>query len=473
MKISVIGAGYLGTVHAATLAHFGHHVIALDTDVDRIKLLAEGTAPFHEPGLAELLAEGLDGGRLAFTTDPSRLADADVHFLCVGTPRSKTANDTDLTYLDSAVASLVPWLRPDALVVGKSTVPVGTAAAIARRLAPSGAGLAWNPEFLRQGTAVQDSLRPDRLVYGVPGGAAGDAAKAKLDDVYAPLLLCETPRLVSNLATAELAKVSANAFLALKLSYINAVGELCDEVGADVVQLAQALGHDGRIGASYLQAGAGFGGGCLPKDLRAFRAQAQKRGIDALDELLSVVDGINADARFRLAEKAVELCGGSVAGRRITVLGAAFKPHTDDIRDSPALDVATQLAAQGAQVCVTDPQAVGNAWLAHPQLSFDPDAAAALEGAEVVLLLTAWPEYLALDPASAARLVQRPIMVDGRNALDARAWRQAGWEFHGTGRGDGRGSKVGGETGHGWDELGGRGAAPGGGKQSAALRPVV
>ncbi|AIY00658.1 UDP-glucose 6-dehydrogenase [Arthrobacter sp. PAMC 25486] len=418
MKISVIGAGYLGTVHAATLAHFGHQVVGLDTDPARVELLAAGTAPFHEPGLAELLQEGHDGGRLTFTTDPARLADAEVHFLCVGTPQSKTANDTDLSFLDAAVTALAPQLRPDALVVGKSTVPVGTAADIARRLAPSGATVAWNPEFLRQGTAVQDSLHPDRLVYGVTDGAAGIGAAAMLDAVYAPLLVRETPRLITNLATAELAKVSANAFLAMKLSYINAVGELCDQVGADVVQLAEALGHDGRIGGSYLQAGAGFGGGCLPKDLRAFRAQAQKCGMDALDELLSVVDGINADARFRLAEAALRLCGGSVKGRRITVLGAAFKPHTDDIRDSPALDVATQLAAQGALVTVTDPQAVGNAWLQHPQLNFDADVDAALGGAELVLLLTHWPQYVALDPVRAAAIVRRPVMLDGRNVLD-------------------------------------------------------
>ncbi|MGP9501741.1 UDP-glucose dehydrogenase family protein [Specibacter sp. AOP5-B1-6] len=435
MKISVIGAGYLGTVHAATLAHMGHEVIGLDTDATRIAQLAAGTAPFHEPGLAEMLQEGHNGGRLTFTTDPADVADAQIHFLCVGTPQSKTANDSDLSFLRSAIESLLPHLRSDALVVGKSTVPVGTAGVVESMISATGAVLAWNPEFLRQGTAVKDSLVPDRLVYGVADGERGATAAALLDAVYAPLLARATPKVVTNFATAELIKVSANAFLALKLSYINAVGEFCEKAGADVVQLAQALGHDDRIGGKYFHAGVGFGGGCLPKDLRSFRAQAQSHGVDALDEMFSLVDGINADARYRTAETAVRLCGGSVAGRRITILGASFKPHTDDIRDSPALDVAAQLAAQGAQVTVSDPQAADTAWLQFPQLAFDSDVDTALHGAELVLLLTHWPEFTSLDPAKTAALVQRPVIIDGRNALDAAAWQAAGWDCHGIGRG--------------------------------------
>lgn len=432
MKISVIGAGYLGTVHAATLAHLGHDVVGLDTDTTRITLLADGQAPFHEPGLAELLREGRDAGRLAFTADPSSLADADVHFLCVGTPQSKTTNDSDLSFLLAAVTTLLPRLRPGALVVGKSTVPVGTAAMVADMVAATGAQVVWNPEFLRQGTAVQDSLAPDRLVYGVAGGRGSSQACAVLDAVYSKLP-AGTPRVVTNFATAELIKISANAFLALKLSYINAVAEFCEQAGADVVQLAQALGHDERIGGKYFAAGVGFGGGCLPKDLRSFRAQAQQHGIESLEELLSLVDGINADARYRAAEQAIGLCGGSVKGRHITVLGAAFKPHTDDIRDSPALDVAGQLAAQGALVTVTDPEAAG-AWLQHPQLEFQNDIDAALSGAELVILLTPWPQFTALDPAHAGKLVSRRVVLDGRNALDPVAWRAAGWALHGMGR---------------------------------------
>lgn len=434
MKISVIGAGYLGTVHAATLAAMGHQVIGLDTDAARIEQLAAGVAPFHEPGLVELLKEGHDGGRLTFTTDPALLAEAEVHFLCVGTPQSKTGNESDLSFLLSAVTALRPYLHPGAVVVGKSTVPVGTAAHIQELLVGTGAVLAWNPEFLRQGTAVQDSLVPDRLVYGAQDGTAGAKGAAALDAVYAPLLDRGTPRIITNFATAELIKVSANAFLALKLSYINAVGEFCEKAGADVVQLAQALGHDDRIGGKYFQAGVGFGGGCLPKDLRSFRAQAQAHGVESLDEMFSLVDGVNADARYRVAETAVRLLGGDVKGRAITVLGASFKPHTDDIRDSPALDVACQLANQGATVRVSDPQAVETAWLQYPQLTFESRVETALEGADLVLLLTPWPEFLALDPARTAALVQRPVMLDGRNALDGAAWHAAGWEYHGVGR---------------------------------------
>jgi UDPglucose 6-dehydrogenase len=429
VKISVIGCGYLGAVHAATLASMGHHVVGLDNDPTRVARLAGGSAPFHEPGLEGLLRDGLDAGRLEFTLDPARLAVADVHFLCVGTPQSKTANAADLSQLLDAVAALRPHVRPGSLVVGKSTVPVGTADAVAGYLAGTGAELAWNPEFLRQGTAVQDSLLPDRLVYGV----AGDGPVSVLDAVYAAVLERGTPRVVTDYATAELIKVAANAFLALKLSFINAVGEFCEEAGADVVQLSQALGHDARIGGRYLQAGAGFGGGCLPKDLRSFRSQAQQRGVESLDELLSLVDGINADARFRAAERAVRLCGGSVEGRRITILGAAFKPGTDDIRDSPALDVALQLAGQGAVVTVTDPRALANAMLQCPQLGYESDPLDALRGAELAVLLTEWPEFTGLDPVAAACVVDRPVVLDGRNALDADAWRRAGWDYCGMG----------------------------------------
>ncbi|RAN79746.1 UDP-glucose 6-dehydrogenase [Bacillus sp. SRB_336] len=434
MKISVVGCGYLGAVHAAALAFLGHDVVGLDTDAGKVALLARGESPFHEPGLPALLADGHRSGRLSFTADPGSLAGAQVHFICVGTPQAKTGSDADLGQLRQAVAALRRHLAPGSLVVGKSTVPVGTAAAVESLLAGTGAALAWNPEFLRQGTAVADSLAPDRIVYGLPQGEGRELAEAMLDAVYAPLLERGTPRVATNYATAELIKVAANAFLALKLSYLNAVGEFCEQAGADVVQLSEALGHDARIGGRYLQAGVGFGGGCLPKDLRSFRAQAQERGVESLDELLSLVDGINADARYRAAETAVRMCGGQVAGRHITVLGAAFKPHTDDTRDSPALDIALQLAAQGARVTVCDPQAAGQAWLQHPQLAFQADTLEALRGAELTMLLTEWPEFTALDPAEVAGVVARASILDGRNALDAHAWRAAGWDYCGIGR---------------------------------------
>ncbi|MGA7206461.1 MAG: UDP-glucose/GDP-mannose dehydrogenase family protein [Specibacter sp.] len=434
MKISVVGCGYLGAVHAAALASLGHEVVGLDTDAAKVAQLARGMAPFHEPGLPGLLQSGHDSGRLTFTSEPGRLAGARVHFICVGTPQAKTGNGADLDQLHQAVKTLRPHLAADSLVVGKSTVPVGTAAGVEELLDGTGAALAWNPEFLRQGTAVADSLMPDRLVYGLPGGDGGKDAGQMLDAVYRPLLERGTPRIATDYATAELIKVAANAFLAVKLSYINAVGEFCEQAGADVVELSAALGLDARIGGRYLQAGVGFGGGCLPKDLRSFRVQAQERGVESLDELLSVVDGINADARYRAAEAALHMCGGTVAGRRITVLGAAFKPHTDDTRDSPALEIALALASQGAKVTVSDPQAVGSAWLQYPQLDFHPDPMEALAGAELTMLLTEWPEFTALDPAAVAAVVRRTAVLDGRNALDANAWRAAGWDYRGIGR---------------------------------------
>ncbi|WP_427017678.1 UDP-glucose dehydrogenase family protein [Pseudarthrobacter sp. P1] len=435
MKITVIGCGYLGAVHAATLASLGHHVTGIDVDARKIDHLSRGFSPFFEPGLEELLHAGRREGTLKFTALYEGIDDADVHFLCVGTPQSKTDDRADLAHLMAAAGALAPHLRPGAVVAGKSTVPVGTTAKLADLFAGTGVELALNPEFLRQGTAVKDSLAPDRLVYGVAEGAGGQRAVDVLDGVYAPLLAAGTPRLVTSPATAELIKSSANAFLALKLSYINALAELCDATGADVEELAQAMGLDERIGATYLGAGVGFGGGCLPKDLRSFRAQAQELGVDSVAGLMALADGINTDARHRTVEAARRLCGGVLGGRRITVLGAAFKPGTDDIRDSPALDIASRLAARGADVVVTDPRAINNAWLQYPQLCFEPNTMAALNGAELVLLLTEWNEYLRLDPASVAAVVSRTVLLDGRNALDGGTWRAAGWDYRGIGRG--------------------------------------
>jgi UDPglucose 6-dehydrogenase len=435
MKISVIGCGYLGAVHAATLATMGHTVVGIDTDADKAARLARATAPFFEPGLEELLAEGRATGRLSFSTDMALAADCDVHFLCVGTPQAKTSGVADLGYLESAARAVGRHAKAGAAVVGKSTVPVGTVHRVREWLGRADLELAWNPEFLRQGTAVKDSLVPDRLVYGVADDAGGQRAARTLDTVYAPLLEAGVPRIVCGYATAELIKSAANAYLATKLSYINAMAELCDAAGADVTQLSAAMGLDPRIGQRYLAAGLGFGGGCLPKDIRSFRAQAQELGVDSVDAWMGLVDGVNEGQRGRVAALAADLCGGDVAGRRVAVLGAAFKPDTDDIRDSPALDVAVRLAAAGAHVVVTDPKAINNAWLRFPQLEFEPSPAAALDGAELVLLLTEWPEFRAIDPAEAASRVRRAVMLDARNVLDAAAWRDAGWELRGLGTG--------------------------------------
>ncbi|MHA7281564.1 UDP-glucose dehydrogenase family protein [Arthrobacter sp. TMS2-4] len=435
MRISVIGCGYLGTVHAAALSSLGHVVTGVDTDQGKIDQLSRGGAPFFEPGLTRLLDAGRRAGTLGFTSAFADVADCEVHFLCVGTPQQKTSHHADVTHVLSAVDALTEHLREGSVIVGKSTVPAGTSAALLRLLAGTGADLAWNPEFLRQGTAVNDSLQPDRLVYGVPDGNAGVRASAVLDEIYAPLLEDGVPRLITDVTTAELAKSAANAFLALKLSYMNGIAELCVAVGADVSALAETLGMDSRIGGKYLGAGAGFGGGCLPKDLRSLRAQAQDAGTPSLATLLGLVDDMNAEARQRIHDAATEMCGGDLTARRITVLGAAFKPHTDDVRDSPSIDIALRLATSGARVTITDPQAVGNAWLNYPQLHFEADPLQALRGAELTLLLTEWPEFSALDPTDAASVVSRTTILDGRNALPADIWRSAGWHYRGIGRG--------------------------------------
>ncbi len=448
MKISVIGCGYLGAVHAATLASMGHSVVGIDVDAAKVAQLDRGAAPFYEPGLDELLRDGRANGRLTFSTHFADAAGAELHFLCVGTPQSKTSDGADLSYLVSATEALLPFLAPGAAVVGKSTVPVGTVDMLRGVLAGRpDVLLGWNPEFLRQGTAVKDTLVPDRLVYGVPGGAdpatqsngarpgsAGAAVTAALDTVYAPLLSAGIPRIICNFATAELIKSASNAYLATKLSFINAMAELCEASGADVTELGEAMGLDPRIGGRYLHAGLGFGGGCLPKDIRSLRVQAAALGVDSVDAWMATVDGINRGQRSRTVEAARELCGGQLGGRRVTVLGAAFKPDTDDIRDSPALDVAQQLADAGAHVTVTDPAAINNAWLRYPQLRFESSVEQALEGAELVLLLTEWETYRALSPAAAGALVRRRTVLDARNALDAAAWAAEGWTVRGLGR---------------------------------------
>ncbi|MEE1618747.1 UDP-glucose dehydrogenase family protein [Brachybacterium sp. J153] len=444
MKISVLGVGYLGAVHAASMAEIGHEVIGLDIDAARIAALAAGDAPFHEPGFPELLRRGLDSGRLRFTTDYAELAEVDVHFLGLGTPQRADGFGADLTAVHAAVDALAAVLpaRDGAptLVVGKSTVPAGTARDLATRLsALPGVSLLWNPEFLREGFAVQDTLAPDRLVYGVadPGTDAAAAEVALLDAVYAPILAAGMPRLVMGYEAAELVKVSANAFLATKISFINAISELCEATGADVTDVARAIGLDDRIGPKFLRAGVGFGGGCLPKDIRAFIASAEDLGVGPALGFLREVDAVNQRRRVRMVEIAREMLG-SLAGRRITVLGAAFKPDSDDVRDSPALEVASRLLAAGAQVTITDPEALANATRRVEGLIAEPDTAQALRGAELVLLLTEWREYRDLEPSEAARLVAAPRIIDGRTVLDLPAWRAAGWDVRALGRGTAR-----------------------------------
>ncbi|MBF4578854.1 UDP-glucose/GDP-mannose dehydrogenase family protein [Frigoribacterium sp. VKM Ac-2530] len=434
MQISVIGCGYLGAVHAACMAELGHEVVGVDVDHARVARLSAGDAPFFEPGLPEVLARAVASGRLRFTTDMSEVADASVHFVAVGTPQAHGSQAADMTYVDAAVDALVPWLSEGALVVGKSTVPVGTAARLAEKVhagAP-GADLAWNPEFLREGFAVKDTLTPDRFVYGVPAGPAGELAAARLDAVYATALAAGTPRIVTDYATSELVKVSANAFLATKISFINAMAEIAEATGADVTQLADAIGHDARIGRRFLNAGLGFGGGCLPKDIRAFQARADELGLESL-AFLADVDAVNLRRRARVVDLAAELVG-DVDGARVAVLGVAFKPDSDDVRDSPALDVARALHGRGAAVRVYDPEANTTAARLAPELGYAADADTALRDADVVLVLTEWTEFRNLDPSRVGDLVAARRIVDARNVLDLAAWRAEGFEARGLGR---------------------------------------
>lgn len=436
MRISVIGCGYLGAVHAACMAKLGHDVIGIDVDERKITALANAKAPFYEPGLEQLLEEVQSTGRLSFTTDMAAAAGSDVHFICVGTPQKKGENGADMRYVDAATVALLPHLEPGNVVVGKSTVPVGTASRLAelvRSVVPS-AHLLWNPEFLREGHAVADTLQPDRFVYGIASGSEDHPAIEILDEVYSAPLAAGTPRLVTDLATAELVKAAANSFLATKISFINAMAEVCEAAGADVSRLADAIGMDDRIGRKFLNAGIGFGGGCLPKDIRAFMARAGELGADQALTFLREVDAINMRRRTRVVELARELCDGTLLGKRITVLGAAFKPESDDVRDSPALSIAAQLQLLGAVVTVTDPKALANAATRFPELHYEPDAVKAAQRADAVLLLTEWQQYRDFDPYELSELVCFPRILDGRNVLDSAKWRAAGWTYRGLGR---------------------------------------
>jgi UDPglucose 6-dehydrogenase len=435
MRLSVIGCGYLGAVHAASMAELGHEVIGIDVDASKIAMLNSGRAPFFEPGLPEILQSAIASGRLRFSTEISEAKGSSVHFIGVGTPQQRGENAADLTYVNAAIDSLIPHLSDGDLIAGKSTVPVGTAARLAAKVsAASGALLAWNPEFLREGFAVKDTIEPDRLVYGLPSGANGIRAKAMLDEVYAAALANDTPLIVTDYATAELVKVSANAFLATKISFINAMAEIADATGADVTELADAIGLDARIGRRFLNAGVGFGGGCLPKDIRAFTARAEELGRGESVAFLKEVDAINLRQRDRVVEMVVDALGGNVFRKKVAVLGLAFKPFSDDIRDSPALDVAVRLHGLGADVVATDPEAIANSQKLHPQLSFVADPNAALADADVVVVVTEWKEYRELVPAVVSNLTSGRVIIDGRNCLDPVAWRAAGWTYRGLGR---------------------------------------
>jgi UDPglucose 6-dehydrogenase len=429
LKISVIGTGYLGATHAACMAELGLEVVGVDTDSQKIAALSVGELPFYEPGLPELLQKQVKSGKLKFTTDFNEIADCDVHFICVGTPQSKDGLAADLTYVKSAFAAVAKVAKSGSLLVGKSTVTVGTAQALAESL-PSHLELAWNPEFLREGFAVEDTLKPNRLVIGV----TSDRAEALLKEVYIENLKDGTPWVRADLPTAELVKVAANSFLATKISFINAMAEVCEVAGGDVTVLAKAIGYDPRIGNRFLQAGIGFGGGCLPKDIRAFMARAEELGASPALEFLREIDSINLRARQRVIDLVRSELSMDLKSFRIAVLGAAFKPDSDDVRDSPALDIAAQIHATGADVVVHDPKAIGPAKKRFPDLKYAESIEECVKGADLILHLTEWKVYRELDPNSLKSLVKQAKILDGRNTLDRDKWRAAGWQFHALGR---------------------------------------
>ena len=439
MRLSVIGCGYLGAVHAASMAELGHDVVGVDVDAHKVNLLSNGRAPFFEPELEGLLARNVEAGRLTFTQDFSAIEGAQVHFIGVGTPQSESGA-ADMTYVDAAVTAMLPHLGhctsgPE-VVAGKSTVPVGTAARLSQLIEPTGALLLWNPEFLREGFAVQDTLRPDRMVYGLPENPdAAGRAQETMDAVYAQILAAGTPRLVMDYATAELVKISANAFLATKISFINAMSQVCDAAGANVTALAEAIGMDERIGSRFLRAGIGFGGGCLPKDIRAFQARADELGVGDAPAFLAEVDRVNETMRAGVVQTAKELLGDNLTGATVTVLGAAFKPDSDDMRNSPALDLATELSGPAKRVVVHDP-AAGPILAKQEDRPYEvaPSTQSALEGTDLIIVGTEWREYQDLNPTQAAGLARTRYVIDGRNCLDAQDWKAAGWTYRGIGR---------------------------------------
>lgn len=436
MRISVLGTGYLGAVHAASMARLGHEVVAFDTDADKIAALSTGRPPFYEPGLVELLMAEVSSGRLRFTSLPEEaISGATVHFICVGTPQSAGSSAADLQYVDSAFRLVAEYANLPSLIVGKSTVPVGTAQRLADQFTrlnePNWLEVAWNPEFLREGRAVYDTLHPDRLVFGV----ASETAEKVLLEVYATLIDAGIPYLTMDFATSELVKVAANSFLATKISFINAMAEVCEFSNADVVVLSRALSYDERIGGKFLHAGLGFGGGCLPKDIRAFSARAGELGAADALTFLREVDKINVRRRAKAVSAAGTLLGGDFLDKRIAVLGAAFKPNSDDVRDSPALNVAASMHLRGADVRVHDPKAITNARAKFPTLTYCENLEDACRGVDLVVLATEWDEYRMIDPLVLRAYVRMPRLLDTRNVIDLDNWRNAGWMVHAFGRG--------------------------------------
>jgi UDPglucose 6-dehydrogenase len=448
-RLTFLGTGYLGATYAICFAELGYEVLGFDIDEVKIGVLAGGEVPFHEPGLDELLRKNLAAGRLRFSTSYEEVAAfGDVHFICVGTPQRADGMAADLSYVETAVSRLTPHLTRKALIVGKSTVPVGTAEWIEQlvgRQVDAGLGVevAWSPEFLQEGYAVEDVLRPNRVIFGVKSDWANGMLYAAHKGVFDLAVTedREVPVVVTDFATAELVKVAANAFLATKISFINAMAEVCEASGADVTLLARAIGYDSRIGNKFLRAGVGFGGGCLPKDIRAFQARAQELGVGEALRFLQEVDLINQRRRQRVVQLAAELldrpygpAGPDLSGVRVAVLGAAFKPNSDDVRDSPALSVVRKLARCGAVVSVYDPEGMDNARRDVTDVTYAKALAEAVAGVELVCVLTEWEEFRNIDPNVLGELVAGKRIIDGRNCLDPALWHHAGWQYRAMGR---------------------------------------
>lgn len=434
-KITVIGTGYLGATHAAAMAELGFEVLGVDVDVLKVERLSRGQLPFFEPGLPELLKEHISSGRLRFTTSMQEAAEfGDIHFIAVGTPQLDGMDAADMTYVEGAITELSSHISRDCVIVGKSTVPVGSARRLRNLIEmnksnDSNVGLAWNPEFLREGFAVEDTLRPDRIVVGTDEEWVLDQLRV----VYAEALGNGIPFISTDFETAELVKVAANAFLATKISFINAFAEVTEVAGGDIRTLADAIGYDARIGRRFLNAGVGFGGGCLPKDIRALQARISELGLDRTMGFLKEVDDINSRRRDRVVRVASQIVG-QVQGRNIAVLGSTFKPNSDDVRDSPALDIASRLYSEGANVRVYDPKGIVNSRIRFPRLDYRPSLQDAVSDADLVLLLTEWDEFKNMDPEVIGNLVRSRKILDGRGVLDSSTWLEAGWEFGALGK---------------------------------------
>ncbi|MEO8548108.1 MAG: UDP-glucose/GDP-mannose dehydrogenase family protein [Sphingomicrobium sp.] len=433
MRIAMIGTGYVGLVSGACFADFGHQVTCVDKDGDKIAALNRGQMPIWEPGLEALVKANVDHGRLHFTTDLAHgVEGAEAVFIAVGTPARRGDGHADLTYVYDAVRELARVIGPKTVIVTKSTVPVGTGDRIVEILVEEGVegvSVASNPEFLREGAAIRDFKIPDRIVVG----AEDEHAREVLREVYRPLFLNEAPMLFTGRRTAELIKYAANAFLAVKISFINEIADLSEAVGADVQDVARGIGLDNRIGPKFLHAGPGYGGSCFPKDTLALLRIAEEAGID--QRIVSTVVEVNDRRKASMAARVTAALGGSLAGKRIAVLGLAFKPNTDDMREAPSISLIEGLIGGGAQVAAYDPVATEQARPLMPQVEFAPDAHAAATGADALVIVTEWDEFRALDLVDVASVMRGKILVDLRNVYDRVDAERAGLSYFGIGRG--------------------------------------